>query len=167
MAGGGPRYCDVGERDLIGIDRLLRGARRQLCRLAPEEVPRALRAGAVLLDIRSDSQRATDGTVTEAIVVCRNVLEWRCDPSSPWRDPRVSDPRRRVMLLCDEGYQSSLAAACLQGLGLVHATDVIGGFKAWRRAGLPIARSEPAGRQLAGAVVAAAVAAPPRTEGVP
>jgi rhodanese-related sulfurtransferase len=133
-----PLHCDVRERDTIRIHRLLMEARRRLCRLAPEEVAPALGAGAALIDIRSDSQRAADGEIAGALPICRNVLEWRCDPSSPWRDPRVSDPRRRVMLLCDEGYQSSLAAACLQDLGLVHATDVIGGFQAWREAMLPI-----------------------------
>jgi rhodanese-related sulfurtransferase len=90
------------------------------------------------VDIRSESQRARDGVIPHAIFVGRNVLEWRCAPDSDARDPRISDPDRRLILLCDEGYQSSLAAANLQRLGLPLATDVDGGFQAWRAAGLPI-----------------------------
>ncbi len=97
------------------------------------ELDYELARGAVLVDIRSDSQRAADGTVPEAVFIPRNVLEWRCDPSSPWRDPRVSDPSRRVIVMCDEGYQSSLVAALLQDLGHPNATDLVGGYQAWRR----------------------------------
>jgi ketosteroid isomerase-like protein/rhodanese-related sulfurtransferase len=122
--------------DEAGVDRLLRAARRRLRRLAPGEVPAALAAGAVLVDIRSESQRRRDGEVAGAIVICRNVLEWRCDPSSSARDERVSDPSRRLILLCHEGCQSSLAAAVLQDLGHPEATDVIGGVRAWRACGI-------------------------------
>jgi rhodanese-related sulfurtransferase len=121
-----------------GVAGMLAVARSRLLRLAPADVPAAVRDGAVLLDIRPDSQRATDGGIDGAVVVCRNVLEWRCDPASPSRDPRISDPTRRVILLCNEGYQSSLAAAMLQRLGLPLVADVIGGFQAWMRAGLPL-----------------------------
>jgi rhodanese-related sulfurtransferase len=75
--------------------------------------------------------------VEGAVFIPRNVLEWRCDPSSQWREPAVSDPGRRVILMCDEGYQSSLAAATLQELGLPEATDLVGGYQAWRAASLP------------------------------
>src|SRR4051794_30528533 len=95
-------------------------------------------SGAVLIDIRSESQRRRDGIVPGSVFIPRNVLEWRCDPASPWRDPRVSDPLRSVIVMCDEGYQSSLAAAVLQELGVERATDVVGGFQAWRAAGLPV-----------------------------
>jgi rhodanese-related sulfurtransferase len=94
----------------------------------------------VIVDIRSDSQRQRDGVVPQALVIARNVLEWRCDPASRWRDPAVSDPSREIVLMCDEGYQSSLAAATLIDLGLPRATDLVGGFQAWRRAGLPVTR---------------------------
>ena len=94
--------------------------------------------GAVLVDIRSDSQRARDGAVPGAVPIARNVLEWRCDPASPYRDERVSDPEQRLIVMCDEGYQSSLAAAALQELGHERATDLAGGFQAWRAAGLPV-----------------------------
>ncbi len=99
----------------------------------------AVDQGAVLVDIRADFQRERDGIVPGAVFIPRNVLEWRCAPDSAWRDPSVSDPDRRLILMCDEGYQSSLAAATLQALGLPHATDLIGGFQSWRSAGLPTA----------------------------
>lgn len=99
-----------------------------------------MRAGALLIDIRSEAQRARDGVVPGAVFIPRNVLEWRCDPTSPHRDPRVDGRARRLILMCDEGYQSSLAAATLHELGLTRTADVIGGFQAWRAAGLPIER---------------------------
>jgi rhodanese-related sulfurtransferase len=91
------------------------------------------------VDIRSDSQRARDGEVPGAAFVPRNVLEWRCDPASPHRDPDLARRDRTVIVICDEGYQSSLAAANLRRFGL-DATDVVGGFQAWRAAGLPVER---------------------------
>ena len=92
----------------------------------------------MLIDIRGDSQIARDGTVPGALVVARNVLEWRLDPDSQHRHPRAPGLDDRVILLCDEGYQSSLAAATLQQMGFTSATDVAGGFRAWRDAGLPV-----------------------------
>jgi rhodanese-related sulfurtransferase len=121
----------------VTVDDLLARARSRLRRVEPEDLRAQLERGAVLVDIRSDSQRAADGVVEEALFIPRNVLEWRCDPSSPSRDPAVSDPGRRLILMCDEGYQSSLAAATLQELGLPEATDLVGGYQAWRAASLP------------------------------
>jgi rhodanese-related sulfurtransferase len=129
----------------VTVDELLARARRRLDRVQPADVPAALAAGAVLVDIRSDAQRAADGVVPGAVRVARNVLEWRCDPASRWRHEAISDPARQVILLCDGGYQSSLAAATLQELGLPRATDVDGGFQAWRAAGMPV---EPARRTV-------------------
>lgn len=120
------------------IEQLLDDARAGLARLAPEDAHRALEAGAALVDIRSEAQRARDGVVPGSTFVARNVLEWRLAPQSAWRDPALARADALVMLICDEGYQSSLAAATLQELGLEHATDVIGGFQAWRAAGLPV-----------------------------
>jgi rhodanese-related sulfurtransferase len=117
----------------MSVDDLLARARARLKRVEPSELEAELAAGAVLVDIRSDSQVARDGAVEEAVFIPRNVLEWRCDPASPWRDPRVSDPSRRLILMCDEGYQSSLAAAVLQDLGHPGATDLAGGYQAWAR----------------------------------
>jgi rhodanese-related sulfurtransferase len=104
----------------------------------PHQANAAMRAGAVLVDIRSEPQRARDGVVPGSLFISRNVLEWRADPASPWSDPQLADPGRVVVVMCDEGYQSSLAAATLQELGLERATDLIGGFRAWREAGLPV-----------------------------
>jgi rhodanese-related sulfurtransferase len=119
----------------VTVDDLLARARSRLRRVEPADLREELERGAVLVDIRSDSQRSADGVVEGAVFIPRNVLEWRCDPSSQWREPAVSDPGRRVILMCDEGYQSSLAAATLQELGLPEATDLVGGFQAWRKAG--------------------------------
>ena len=120
------------------VAQLLAAARARLDRLTPEAACTAMRGGAVLVDIRSDNQRARDGTVPGACFVSRNVLEWRMDPACPHRDPLLARPEARQVLICNEGYQSSLAAATLQRCGLPHATDVIGGFQAWRAAGLPV-----------------------------
>jgi rhodanese-related sulfurtransferase len=122
----------------VRIEDLLEESRAGLGRLSPvEALAAATERGAVLVDIREDHQRERDGLVPGAVVVPRNVLEWRCAPDSEWRDERVSDPDRVVVVFCNEGYQSSLAAATLQRLGLPLATDMDGGFVAWRAAGLP------------------------------
>ena len=121
------------------IDELLAQARAGLVRVEPNEAQGAIDGGALLVDIRSESQRAADGIVPSAIWFPRNALEWRCDPSCEARDDRVGDLDRRVIVMCDEGYQSSLAASTLQQLGFARATDVVGGFQAWRAAGLPVA----------------------------
>ena len=120
------------------IDELLAEARARLTRLDPREASGALERGALLVDVRSDSQRARDGVVPDAKFFPRNVIEWRADPSSSAHDPAFSDPDRPVIVMCDEGYQSSLVAATLQELGFRQATDLSGGFQAWRQAGLPV-----------------------------
>ena len=119
-------------------EEILARARSSLRRMQPTEAVEALERGAVLVDIRSDSERDRDGVIPQAVFVARNVLEWRCDPASPWRDQRVCDPDRELIVFCDAGYQSSLAAASLQQLGLPRATDLVGGFQAWRAAGLDV-----------------------------
>lgn len=120
------------------IDELLASARAGLDRVQPHEALDAIGAGALMIDIRSEAQRVADGLVPGAVWIVRNVLEWRCDPSCEAHDARVSDIERRVIVMCDEGYQSSLAAANLQQLGFDGATDLAGGFQAWRAAGLPV-----------------------------
>ena len=126
------------------IDVLLTRARGRLDRVTIETVGEAIRAGALLVDIRSELQRATDGVVAGAIFHPRNVLEWRCDPTSGHDDPRLSrDLGRRIILMCNEGYQSSLAASSLQDLGFLRATDLVGGFQAWAAAGLPVGHAPP------------------------
>jgi rhodanese-related sulfurtransferase len=123
----------------MSVEDLLAAARARLERVEPEAALAAVRGGrAVLVDIRSESQRAADGVVPGAAIVPRNVLEWRLDPESPWRDPELARTDRRVILMCNQGYQSSLAAATLLELGHPDATDLAGGFQAWRDAGLPV-----------------------------
>ena len=119
-----------------GIEELLAGARARIVRLGPHETYRAVGRGAVLVDIRPAAQRAEHGEIPGAIVIERNVLEWRLDPRS---DARLAFTRYdlEVIVTCQEGYTSSLAAAALQDLGLLRATDLAGGFKAWQAAGLP------------------------------
>jgi rhodanese-related sulfurtransferase len=124
----------------VTIDELLDRARRQLVRLEPEQAAIEVADGALLVDIRPADQRSLGGDVPGATVIDRNVLEWRLAPDSQWRIDAVGGPDVRVILLCNEGYSSSLAAATLKELGLVNVTDVIGGFQAWKAAGLPIER---------------------------
>ena len=123
------------------IEDLLESARAGLRRLTPEQSFEAMQRGdAVVVDIREEERREHDGRVPGAVEIARNVLEWRCAPQSEWRDERVSDPSRLLIVMCNEGYQSSLAAATLQELGLERATDMDGGFQRWRAAGLPVER---------------------------
>jgi rhodanese-related sulfurtransferase len=119
------------------IDRVLEEARTRLHRLSAREVPDALERGALLVDIRPHAQREREGGVPAALVIERNVLEWRCDPTSEARLPQAVGDDVEWVVLCSEGYTSSLAAAALQQVGIARATDVIGGFQAWRAAGLP------------------------------
>ena len=125
------------------IDDLLAQARRRLTRVDPDAARTAIDAGAVLIDIRAESQRERDGVVPGSVFIARNVLEWRCDPDGSHRDARVADPGRRLIVMCDAGFQSSLAAATLQELGHADATDLDGGFQAWRAAGLPVEPLDP------------------------
>ena len=120
------------------VAALLDAARARLERVTPAEAHAAVEAGdAVLVDIRPYAQRAQEGEVPGALIVERNVLEWRTDPTSDARLPEATGDDVRWIVLCQEGYTSSLAAASLHDLGLTRATDVDGGFRAWREAGLP------------------------------
>jgi rhodanese-related sulfurtransferase len=122
------------------IDELLARVRERIERVEPAEVPARLAGGALLVDTRPVEQRARDGEVPGAVVVDRNVLEWRLDPASPHRIPEVTGYDLEVVVLCNQGYSSSLVADTLRSLGLYRAVDVIGGFEAWAAAGLPITR---------------------------
>jgi rhodanese-related sulfurtransferase len=130
------------------IDELLACARSRLQRLGPAEALRAMQSGATLIDIRAESQIARDGTIAGALVIPRNVLEWRLDPASEHRHPAAPQLGHHLIVLCDDGYQSSPAAATLQQLGFTRATDVDGGYQAWRAAGLPTASPADAPFQL-------------------
>jgi rhodanese-related sulfurtransferase len=122
------------------IDELLAEARSRLDRVTPREAVARVAAGAVLVDIRPAAQRAVEGEVPGALLVERNVLEWRFDPASDARLPQATGYDVDVVVLCQEGYTSSLAADALRSLGLHRATDVIGGFRDWVAAGLPSTR---------------------------
>jgi rhodanese-related sulfurtransferase len=121
-----------------GIDDILAETRARLDRLDPVQARQAQLDGAVLVDIRPTAQRAGAGEIPGALIVERNVLEWRFDPRSDARLPVADRYDLPVVVFCQEGYTSSLAAAALQDLGLHRATDVDGGFAAWQAAGLPV-----------------------------
>ena len=125
---------DPGHRNRQTADELLAQARSRIHRRRPDE---AHRCGAQIIDIRSGGQRQHGGDIPGALCFERNVLEWRVDPASAAHDPRVAGLDDEVLLICQEGYQSSLAAAVLRDLGFTRAGDVEGGFIAWRAAGLP------------------------------
>jgi rhodanese-related sulfurtransferase len=120
-----------------GIDELLAEARSGLRRLRPEAAFAALTDGAVLVDIRPLEQRIVEGEVPGAIIISRNVLEWRFDPRSEARIPALARPDTRVIVMCSQGYASSFAATSLRRIGLAEATDLDGGFQGWQSAGLP------------------------------
>jgi rhodanese-related sulfurtransferase len=121
----------------LDLDHLVAAARADLDRLDPHEAARAVADGALLIDIRPEAQRRREGEIPHAILIDRNVLEWRLAPSSEHRISELTDADQVVIIACSQGYASSLAAASLQQLGLRRATDLIGGFLAWEAAGLP------------------------------
>jgi rhodanese-related sulfurtransferase len=144
----------VGVAARLTINDLLSTARQRLDRVQPADALDAVRQGAVLVDIRSELQRQADGVIPGARFYPRNVVEWRIDPASGYGDPFLKgDLGKRLIVFCNEGYQSSLVAATLKDLGFTHATDLVGGFQAWRAAGLPVQLSlDQAAPQIAAAL---------------
>jgi rhodanese-related sulfurtransferase len=130
-----------------GIDDLLAEARSRIARYTPAE---ASAADVVLVDLRSNDERGRDGVIPGSIHVPRSVLEWRCDPGSGWSNPNVADRSLPLVLVCAHGYSSSFAAAALVELGFERAGDLVGGFEAWREAGLPVAAAPPPDEALPG-----------------
>jgi rhodanese-related sulfurtransferase len=122
-----------------GIDRHLSKVRSTLDRLHPHQAHAAVAQGAILIDTRPQDRRDHEGAIPGALVIERNHLEWRCDPTSEGALPQATSTNIRWIVFCDEGYASSLAAASLRAIGLPRATDLIGGFRAWKCAGLPVA----------------------------
>ena len=120
-----------------GVEALLERARSGVRRLDPHETRAAVAAGALLIDTRTDRQRAVQGGLPGAIVIDRTVLEWRLDPASANRIPEATGTDRQIVVVCRQGYSSSLAAASLRAIGLHRATDLAGGVEAWLAAGLP------------------------------
>ncbi|RST00101.1 sulfurtransferase [Streptomyces sp. WAC07149] len=125
----------------LGIDALLERVRATYDRVGPREAYEASLDGALLVDIRYQALRERDGLIPGAVVVERNELEWRLDPQGSHRLPEADSHDLRVVVICNEGYASSLAAVSLHALGLRRATDLTGGFQAWRAAGLPTSPS--------------------------
>jgi rhodanese-related sulfurtransferase len=121
------------------LEDLLRRASESIDRLAPAEAHEEARAGALIVDIRSELSRERDGIVPGSVHIPRTVLEWRVAPGGAWRNPAIVGLDQRLIVMCDHGYSSVLAAATLAELGFARAADVIGGFEAWRDAGLPVA----------------------------
>jgi rhodanese-related sulfurtransferase len=142
------RQWQVQRTDALSMEQVLSAARARLRRLTPDEAYEVMvKKEAILVDIRPEGQRATEGSIVGSLIVERNVLEWRFDPSSSARLSVVTDHDIQVIVFCSEGYTSSLAAVALKELGLWRATDVIGGFQAWKDMGLPIVPAEQDGRQ--------------------
>ena len=120
------------------LGELFDDARARIERLEPADAQAAAAAGGLIVDIRSEPSRERDGIVPGSLHVPRTVLEWRCEPGGRWRNPHMGDVERRVIVLCGQGYSSVFAAAMLAQLGYARACDVVGGFEAWREAGLPV-----------------------------
>ena len=126
-----------------GVDALLTRSRAGMRRLDPHETWAAVADGALLIDTRTDRQRAAQGDLPGAIVIDRTVLEWRLDPASANRIPEATGADRQIVVVCRQGYSSSLAAASLRAIGLHRATDLVGGVEAWLAAGLPTTNDPP------------------------
>lgn len=114
------------------VDDLLWRARLRITRVGPHELEGLVERGAVVVDIRPTEQRESEGSIPGSVVVERNVLEWRMDPTSEHRIPDVSDHEQPIIVVCSGGYASSLAAASLCDLGFEHVSDLVGGYQAWR-----------------------------------
>lgn len=125
---------DVTGPEATAVERLVASARVGMERVLPADLAAEVEAGALVVDTRPLEQRRRDGELPGAVVVDRNVLEWRLDPTCPYRLAEAGDPTRRVIVVCNEGFSSSLAAASLRQLGLPRATDLVDGFQGWVRA---------------------------------
>lgn len=135
-----PEASDARER---GSMAHLERARQHLRRLTPREAYAAQQRGAVIIDTRTSEQRAQTAEIPGALVIDRTVLEWRLDPSFSWRIPEATSWETQYVVVCRHGYSSNVAAKGLQDVGLVNATDVIGGYDAWAAAGLPATHEAP------------------------
>ena len=123
---------------LMNAEQMLAEARSRIDRATPDETADALERGAIVIDLRCSDERAATGVIPGSIPIARSVLEWRCDPDSEWRDERVARPNARVILVCADGFSSSLAADSLKTLGFSAVGDLVGGMSAWVTAGLPV-----------------------------
>ena len=128
------------------LDELLEAACARITRYEPADAIAATERGALLIDIRSDLERARDGIIPGSVHIPRTVLEWRLEPTGAWRNPHVGDVGRQLILVCEHGCSSILAAATLVDLGFTRAGDVIGGYAAWTQAGLATVQCPPGRR---------------------
>jgi rhodanese-related sulfurtransferase len=126
--------------DPLSAQDLVDAARRRITRFSPAEALATQTTGAVIVDLRCEGDRVAEGTIPGAIPIALSVLPWRADPASEWRDDRIADRESTLILVCNDGFSSSLAAATLVEMGFPHAGDLDGGFRAWAAAGLPIDR---------------------------
>ena len=126
------------DRERRTLDLRLGEARERIRRLTPEDAEGAIRAGALLVDVRAENNRERDGIVPGSLHIPLTVLEWRVDPDSEWRSPYVGGLDQELILICDHGCSTILAASSLVDLGFTRVGDVVGGFLAWREAGLPV-----------------------------
>lgn len=124
----------------VSIEARLASVRTRIERLSPQEARAAAQAGAIIVDTRCEGDRAREGRVPDAVEAPLSVLEWRCDPDSATADKRLADFDRYLILVCNDGYSSSLAAGSVLDLGFRRSGDVIGGFRAWVEAGLPVSK---------------------------
>lgn len=130
------------------LDDILAAARAQITRHSPAEAWQAMATGGVLVDIRCEDDRRRHGVVPDSVHIPRTVLEWRADPDGPWRDERIARLDAALILMCSDGFSSSLAAASLCDLGFTNVGDVIGGFGAWFLDGLPVTTLDEPGPSL-------------------
>ena len=127
------------------VEQMLAEARTRIRRSSPRDALVEISQGAVVIDLRCPDERHRTGMIPGSIAIARSVLEWRADPASPWRDHRIARHDVRMLLLCEQGYSSSLAAAALHQLGFREAGDIIGGMEAWLSEGLPVGAEAVAG----------------------
>jgi len=126
--------------DALSAQDMLNAARQQISRFSPPDALSAQAAGAVIVDLRCEGDRMAEGSIPEAIPIPLSVLPWRADPTSEWRDDRIADRDKTLILVCNDGYSSSLATADLVQMGFTHAGDLDGGFRRWAASGLPVDR---------------------------
>jgi rhodanese-related sulfurtransferase len=123
--------------DHTKINEMLQAAQQRITRLSPEAAAEAQRAGAIFIDTRDSADRTAEGVIPGSVRAHRNVLEWRADPDAELPDARIADRSLQLIVVCNDGYSSSLAAASLLELGFERAGDLVGGYRAWKAAGLP------------------------------
>ncbi|MBG92531.1 MAG: sulfurtransferase [Chloroflexi bacterium] len=119
------------------INEILDLTQKKISRLTPEEAHSAQKKGALIIDTRDSADQLTEGIIPEAKLITRNTLEWRCDPEAELPDPLLSKLDKKIIIMCNDGYSSSLAVKSLMDIGRTDVSDIIGGYRAWKNYGLP------------------------------